>query len=106
MRKTGFSCEKYGLEAAGIVQCRFVEENGVRRRMDVVDLHSLRGTYCTLMAIAKVPLVVAQKRMRHSTPALTANVYSMFTESDLIRSEYQIGGMLSKPQKESDRKAE
>ena len=94
------------LEAAGIVQCRFVEENGVRRRMDVVDLHSLRGTYCTLMAIAKVPLVVAQKRMRHSTPALTANVYSMFTESDLIRSDYQIGGMLSKPQKESDRKAE
>jgi integrase len=41
----------------------------------VVDLHSLRVTYGTMLARAGVSLAQAQKLMRHSTPALTANVY-------------------------------
>jgi integrase len=41
----------------------------------VIDLHSLRVTYGTLLARAGVSLAQAQKLMRHSTPVLTANVY-------------------------------
>lgn len=43
---------------------------------EVLDFHALRVTYCTLLARAGVPLVQAQKLMRHSDPKLTANVYS------------------------------
>lgn len=92
------------LKAAGIEQGRYVEENGIRRKMDVVDVHSFRVTFCTLMAIAGVPLVVAQKRMRHSTPTLTANVYSMLTEGDLVRAEYKISGMIKPSHNSSERK--
>lgn len=83
------------LKVAKIPQHRIeTDKDGVRRRLDVIDVHSFRCTYCTLMAQSGVPLVVAQKRMRHSTPALTSNVYSMLTDSDLIKSQYQIGGLI------------
>lgn len=42
----------------------------------VIDFHSLRVTYATLLARAGVPLAQAQRLMRHSTPVLTANVYT------------------------------
>lgn len=42
----------------------------------VVDVHALRHTFGTMLAKANVSLQVAQKAMRHSTPALTANVYT------------------------------
>ena len=42
----------------------------------VVDVHALRHTFGTMLAKAGVPLQMAQKAMRHSTPALTANVYT------------------------------
>ncbi len=42
----------------------------------VVDVHALRHTFGTLLAKAGVSLQVAQRAMRHSTPALTANVYT------------------------------
>ena len=42
----------------------------------VIDMHSLRHTYCTRLARAGVPLQMAQRLMRHSTPALTANFYT------------------------------
>lgn len=59
-------------------------ESGVRRDREgfrvldgpVVDFHALRATYATSLARADVPLVLAQRLMRHSTPALTANVYT------------------------------
>ncbi len=42
----------------------------------VVDVHALRMTFCTQMMRAGVPLRTAQAAMRHSTPALTANLYT------------------------------
>jgi integrase len=62
------------LEAAG----------GGKRRVDgtVVDLHALRVTFCTLLARADVPLQLAQRLMRHSTPVLTANVYTKLVLHD------------------------
>lgn len=49
----------------------------------VVDFHSLRLTFATMMARAEVPLTMAQKLMRHSTPVLTANIYTKFAPKDL-----------------------
>ena len=40
------------------------------------DLHSLRHSYITRLGIADVSLTVAQRLARHSTPTLTANVYT------------------------------
>jgi len=42
----------------------------------VVDIHALRHTFGTMLAKAGVPLQVAQRAMRHSSPTLTANVYT------------------------------
>ena len=42
----------------------------------VADFHSLRHTFGTNLALAGVPLVEAQRLMRHSTPVLTANYYT------------------------------
>ena len=42
----------------------------------VVDVHALRHTFGTLLARAGVPLQLAQRAMRHSSPTLTANVYT------------------------------
>jgi len=42
----------------------------------VIDVHCLRHTFGTLLAKSGASLQVAQKAMRHSTPTLTANVYT------------------------------
>ena len=42
----------------------------------VIDVHALRHTYCSNLAAAGVPLITAQKAMRHSDPKLTANIYT------------------------------
>lgn len=42
----------------------------------IADFHSLRVTYVTNLARAGVPLQHAQKLARHSTPMLTANIYT------------------------------
>lgn len=47
------------------------------------DFHALRGQFVTSLARAGVSLVVAQKLARHSTPTLTANVYSKLGDADL-----------------------
>lgn len=45
-------------------------------RNRVVDIHALRVTFGTHLAIAGVPLRTAQAAMRHSKPELTANIYT------------------------------
>lgn len=50
-----------------------------------VDFHSLRVTMISHLAINGVPLAVAQKLARHSTPVLTANVYTHLGMADLKR---------------------
>jgi integrase len=48
----------------------------------VIDFHSLRVTFASLLARNSVPLVLAQKLLRHSSPVLTANLYTRFQPGD------------------------
>ena len=59
---------KRDLNAAGIP---FINENGER-----FDLHAMRKTLCTRMAIENVPTRIAMKAMRHSEERLTTKVYT------------------------------
>jgi len=49
------------------------EPEKLRRRC---DFHALRVTMVSHLAINGVPLAIAQKLARHSTPVLTANAYT------------------------------
>lgn len=49
----------------------------------VFDFHSLRGQFATSLARAGVPLQQAQRLLRHSTPTLTANLYTKLDLADL-----------------------
>lgn len=64
------SIQKRDLEAAGM------KDSGKDGRGAVVDVHALRVSFCTHLAAAGVPLRTAQAAMRHSTPTLTANLYT------------------------------
>ena len=48
-----------------------------------VDLHSLRKSFGTFLALAGVPLTVSQRLMRHSDPKLTSNIYTDLRKLDL-----------------------
>ena len=65
--------------AADLADADIKSEQDGRR----VDFHALRTTHITQLALAGVPLVVAQKLARHSTPSLTANAYSVFGSPEL-----------------------
>jgi integrase len=67
---------------AGIEQ---IDERGKR-----IDLHALRKTYGTRLAMAGVPLTVAQRLMRHSDPKLTSNLY---TDVRLLDLHAAVGSM-------------
>lgn len=58
---------------------------------ETFDFHSLRGQFATRLAKAGVGLAAAQKLLRHSTPALTANVYTHLGLSDLGREVEKLG---------------
>lgn len=49
----------------------------------VFDFHALRGQFATMLARADVSLKKAQALMRHSTPTLTANIYTKLTILEL-----------------------
>ena len=70
------------LKEAGIP----IEVNGRR-----ADFHALRTSFGTRLALANVPLALAQKLMRHSTPVLTAAVYTVAQLSDLSREVEKLG---------------
>lgn len=57
----------------------------------MADFHALRTTFGTRLALANVPLALAQKLMRHSTPVLTAAVYTVAQLSDLSREVEKLG---------------
>lgn len=56
-----------------------------------LDFHALRVTYGTALARAGVRLQVAQRLMRHSTPVLTANVYTRLELHDLRGAVTRLG---------------
>jgi integrase len=65
------------LAEAGIPYCTTADAgNGRVRRTRVLDFHSFRKTFGTRCARAGVPLTTLQRWMGHSTPVLTANIYS------------------------------
>ncbi len=68
------------LEAAGIP--RF-DESGKK-----IDIHALRHTFATRMARSGAPLQTTQKAMGHSTPQMTAQVYTHLDIED-IREQVQ-----------------
>lgn len=49
----------------------------------VFDFHALRTQFATMLARADVSLKKAQALMRHSTPTLTANIYTKLTTTEL-----------------------
>lgn len=51
----------------------------------VFDFHAFRVTFATTLARADVPLVLAQKLLRHSKPELTANIYTRLEIGDSRR---------------------
>lgn len=59
---------RHDLTAAGL---RYADAAG-----RVLDFHALRVSFGVMLAKAGVPLVLAQQLMQHSTPVLTANIYS------------------------------
>lgn len=58
------------------------------------DFHALRGQCGTDLALAGVPLVVAQKFLGHSTPALTAKYYVRLGLIDLAGAAESVGRQL------------
>jgi integrase len=57
----------------------------------VADFHALRTTFGTNCALKKVPLALAMTLMRHSTPVLTAKVYTVAQLSDLSKEVEKLG---------------
>jgi len=80
------------LEAAGIP---YIDDDG-----KVFDFHALRGQYITSLARAGVELQMAQKLARHSTPTLTANVYTKLRLDDKVAAVAKLPG-LAKPSRQS-----
>jgi integrase len=75
---------KRDLKAAGIP---FLDDHGRR-----VDLHALRKTFNTRMAVAGVPTRIAMQAMRHSEERLTTGVY---TDSKLLPVAYHVQALPS-----------
>lgn len=59
---------RFDLAAAGI---EYVDGEG-----EFFDFHSLRGQFCTALALADVAPKIAQELARHSTPMLTFGLYA------------------------------
>ena len=62
-----------------------LEWANIAKKIDgrAMTIHSLRHTFCTMLARAGVPLMDAQKLMGHSDPKLTAVIYCHVTAEDL-----------------------
>ncbi len=54
------------------------EEDGTK-----LDIHGLRVTFCTRLALAGVPIQVAQSLMGHQSVEMTANIYTRVTTQNL-----------------------
>lgn len=75
---------------------RDLKEAGIEALADdgtVVDFHALRVTLGTRLSDAGVPLVQAQRILRHSTPVLTANIYTRPASTDLRASLDRASGL-------------
>lgn len=64
---------------------RDLAEAGIAREVDGArfDFHALRSQFVTSLIRAGVPLAAVQRLARHSTPVLTANLYTRLRLADL-----------------------
>lgn len=67
---------------------------GIERVTDegIVDLHSLRVTFATLLGRRGVGLSLVQSLMRHSDPRLTSEIYTRFVDGDRRGAVDALGG--------------
>jgi site-specific recombinase XerD len=68
-----------------------------------VDFHALRVTFISSLARNGVALAVAQKLARHSTPVLTANVYTALDLNDLAKAVESIPPLATESAKKTRR---
>jgi integrase len=68
-----------------------------------LDFHALRVTYGTALARAGVRIQTAQRLMRHSTPVLTANIYTRLELRDLRGAVERLGRVHNAPTGERQR---
>lgn len=68
-------------------------------RFEGVDLHALRTAFVTNLGRAGVSLAQAQKLARHSTPVLTANVY---TKLELVDAHEAVAKLERRPEETPD----
>ena len=66
-----------------------------------VDVHALRHTFATSLARAKVPVQIAQKLLRHATPAMTLNIYTHCELADFNSAVESLPSILPEKQKET-----
>jgi len=69
------------------------------------DLHCLRKSYGTALALAGVPLTVTQRLMRHSDPKLTSNLYTDIRLVDMQAAVASVAPPLA-PRLDSERATE
>ena len=70
-----------------------------------LDIHALRVTFCTRLALAGVPIQVAQSLMGHQSVEMTANIYTRVTTENL-RDALRVVPALEAPQKAVDEERE
>jgi integrase len=61
-----------------LAEIKFTDDSGRR-----LDFHALRATFCTMLAVNRVPLNEAMQLMRHSDPKLTMKVYTDTAQLEL-----------------------
>ncbi len=66
-----------------------------------LDLHALRVTYGTSLSRADVSLAQAQRLLRHSTPTLTARIYTRLELHDARGAARKLGVLLDSARKEA-----
>ena len=76
-RDKGAKMLRRDMDAAGI---KAVDDTGRQS-----DFHAFRHTYGSMLGKTGVPLVIAQRMMRHSDPKLTSNIYTHVGISDAAK---------------------
>lgn len=74
-------------------------------RGNVRTFHGLRASLATILAEANVPLTLAQRILRHSSPNMTANVYVKHSQGALLGAMLGAFGDLTRPNVSHDSRA-
>lgn len=87
---------------AWIAKGRTAKERAVREASDILkrmnaagevfDFHALRVQFISSLALAGVPLTAAQQLADHSTPSLTANIYTRWGKSEMSEQVAKLPG--------------